>query len=202
MTCSAYEIIVTENTPFIEAALQFSCVDNRARESKDHGLPTFQMFLRLRRHQWPQPEQPIGKEYPSTSSNGKIWEAVGPAREAFLEMSSEIKRLLEDHAEYLDEDEEVSPNFYFGLWMVGSDERHAIPTLILGCTSRNVRKRAENLIKDHGVLEKYPGVALSRHLDLLLDTLHLRKRWPNLFLSRPPSMLYRCHDDLIEFRLF
>jgi hypothetical protein len=71
--------------------------------------------------------------------------------------------------------------------MIGRDSAHAVPTVILGCQRRPVRKRAENLIKKSGLLDRFPGMALKTssttpqplakgesfpHLDAQADTIY------------------------------
>jgi hypothetical protein len=71
--------------------------------------------------------------------------------------------------------------------MIGRDSAHAVPTLIIGCRRRTVRKRAESLIKKSGLLDRFPGVVLktsastpqplaeeesSLPFDLLTDTIY------------------------------
>ena len=87
-----------------------------------------------------------------------MWEAVGPACEASKAICPEIKRLLETRSEELDKGEDISPTFSYGIWMLGRDPAHAVPTIILGCRSQPVRKRAKAIIKKSGVL--HPGIAI------------------------------------------
>jgi hypothetical protein len=94
------------------------------------------------------------------SNDGTVWEAVGPAREAFTRIAEVVQDLLESNADDLDEGEEVSPTLSYGIWMIGKHAANAVPTIVLGCPRRPVRKRAENLIKTNGVLDQYPGIVL------------------------------------------
>lgn len=94
------------------------------------------------------------------SSSGCVWEAIGPARDCFEEISNSIQELLENSSDYLDEGEEISPTFSYGLWMIGRDPSYAVPTVILGCQKRTIRKRAETLIKQSGLLDRFPGMTL------------------------------------------
>ncbi|KAI9749274.1 MAG: hypothetical protein M1815_002626 [Lichina confinis] len=89
-----------------------------------------------------------------------MWEAVGPACDAFKDICPEINKLLETRSEELDEGEDISPAFSYGIWMMGRDPAHAIPTIILGCVSRRVRTRAEAIIKQSGLLR--PGIAIKK----------------------------------------
>ena len=50
-----------------------------------------------------------------------MWEAVGPACDAFKEICPEINKLLETRSEELDKGEDISPAFSYGIWMMGRD---------------------------------------------------------------------------------
>ncbi|KIW72120.1 hypothetical protein PV04_00340 [Phialophora macrospora] len=108
---------------------------------------------------WPDPSNSVGRRC-LDSNEGTVWEAVGPAREAFTQIAKVVQDLLESNADYLDKGEEVSPTLSYGLWMIGKHATNAVPTIVLGCSRRPVRKRAESLIKKNGVLDQYPGIVL------------------------------------------
>ena len=111
------------------------------------------MFKR-RKKEWPDPERSIGRSCPFHSTSGCCWEAIGPARDAFNEVAETIRELFQSHSDYLNEDEETSPTFSFDIWMVGRDESHARPTIILGCQSEKVRTKAKKLLVGSGILDK------------------------------------------------
>ena len=118
------------------------------------------MALKRKRPCWPEPEKSVGRRYPYSTSSGFMWEAVGPACDAFKDICPEINKLLETWSEELAKGEDGSPAFSYGIWMVGRDPAHAIPTIILGCVSRRVRTRAEAIIKQSGLLR--PGIAIKK----------------------------------------
>ncbi|KAL9122717.1 MAG: hypothetical protein Q9187_000736 [Circinaria calcarea] len=119
------------------------------------------MFKR-KKNSWPNPELSIGRPCPTYSTGGCCWEAVGPARDAFNEVAEKVKDLFQSQSDYLDEGEEDSFSFSYGIWMVGWDKSHAVPTIILGCQSTAVRTKAKNILKESGLLKSFPGIALKK----------------------------------------
>lgn len=120
-------------------------------------------MFRRKKNIWPQPELSVGRRFPCNfSSSGHCWEAVGPARDAFNEVAEKIKELFESQSDYLDEGEEVTSTFSYGIWMVGSDETRATPTIVLGCKSLAVRTKAKDILKQSGLLDPFPGIALKK----------------------------------------
>ena len=115
------------------------------------------MFKR-KKEIWPNPELSIGRPCPMNSSSGYCWEAIGPARDAFNGVAEKIKDLLQSQSDYLDEGEEYSPTLSYGIWMVGRDKAHAVPTIILGCQSTAVRTKAMKSLKASGILDPSPAI--------------------------------------------
>lgn len=115
-----------------------------------------------RKKEWPDPEQSIGRSCPFHSTSGCCWEAIGPARDAFNEVAETIRELFQSHSDYLNEGEETYPTFSFDIWMVGRDESHARPTIILGCRSEKVRTKAKKLLERSGILDKSPGIDVKK----------------------------------------
>ena len=127
----------------------------RLKESQVHTS-----MFKKKKDIWPSPELSIGRPCPTNSSSGCCWEAIGPARDAFQEVAEKIGKLFQSQNDYLDEGEEHSFTFSYGIWMVGWDKTHAVPTIILGCESTAVRTKAKNVLKDSGLLKPFPGIAL------------------------------------------
>ena len=111
---------------------------------------------------WPEPEKSIGKLCSMKSRNGLVWEAVGPAKLAYDQISKQIGDLLLSRSEYLDEGEEYPSTICYGLWMIGRDPAHATPTIVIGCESQSVRTKAEEIIKIEGILVPFPGIAVKK----------------------------------------
>ncbi|KAI9866905.1 MAG: peptide-N4-(N-acetyl-beta- glucosaminyl)asparagine amidase [Pleopsidium flavum] len=125
------------------------------------GQPHILMFKK-KKGSWPDPGLSIGRSCYNNSSGGYCWEAVGPVRDAFNEVSEKIRDLFQSQSDYLDEGEEDSPTFSYGIWMIGRDKAHATPTIVLGCKSASVRTRAKNILKGSGILSPFPGIALKK----------------------------------------
>jgi hypothetical protein len=88
------------------------------------------------------------------------WEATGLARETYSPLSKEIKRILEDRIEFLDEGKPVPKIVTFSLYMTSWKTTSARPTIIFCCEWPLPRWRAHDLIKENGILDKHPSWAL------------------------------------------
>ncbi|KAF5705670.1 hypothetical protein FMUND_11976 [Fusarium mundagurra] len=112
-------------------------------------------ILRLQDGKWNNPEDSIGT-FIGYLRDGRYscWEAAGPARLAFRELSPAIKHLLETS--------NISPTdiVSWSMYMVGHNERTAAPKLLICSTDAKTRKNIRQLIKDSGIMDKYPGIGL------------------------------------------
>jgi hypothetical protein len=50
---------------------------------------------------------------------------------------------------------------FFGMYMVGRDEKSAAPTIVLSSNSRTARRKAKKYIKKSALLEEFEGVLLA-----------------------------------------
>lgn len=150
---------VSKYQPAIEVAQPVSSPSTSRQFRAGQSRTT--MFKR-RKIEWPDPEQSIGRARPSHSTSGCCWEAIGPARDAFDKIAEKIKELFQNQSDYLDEGEETSPTFSYDIWMVGRDKSRAIPTIILGCQSSNVRDKAKTLLNESGILDSFPGINVKK----------------------------------------
>jgi hypothetical protein len=105
---------------------------------------------------WPDPELSIGIWHRKMGMSD-CWEAKGPAREEYGRLSKDIKRILDERIELLNEGEPVSKMVTFSLYMTGRKRTNARPTVIFCCERPLPRRRARDLIKENGIMEKYPG---------------------------------------------
>lgn len=85
----------------------------------------------------------VGKE--------SIWEAIGPARDAFEILAPEIKNYLERSIE------PISCWVSWSVYMIGRAIRTAKPTIIFCCENLRHRRDIRKAIKDSGILDLYPG---------------------------------------------
>ncbi|KAK8062633.1 hypothetical protein PG997_014730 [Apiospora hydei] len=86
------------------------------------------------------------------SGRNSIWEACGPARDAFDEMAPQIKGYLDSCAE------PISGWVTWSMYMIGSDKASAIPTVLFCCDVASHRREVRDIIKQSGILRGYPGV--------------------------------------------
>ncbi|KAF5567978.1 hypothetical protein FNAPI_382 [Fusarium napiforme] len=112
-------------------------------------------ILRLKEDKWNNPEDSIGT-FIGYLRDGRYscWEAAGPARQAFRELSPDIKDFLETSS--IPPTEIVS----WSMYMIGHNERNAAPKLLICSTDAKTRKNIRQLIKDSKIMEKYPGIGL------------------------------------------
>ncbi|KAF4947996.1 hypothetical protein FGADI_9991 [Fusarium gaditjirri] len=115
----------------------------------------FPRILRLQDDKWNNPEDSIGT-FIGYLRGGRYrcWEAAGPARLAFRELSPEIKDFLETSS--------IPPTdiVSWSIYMVGHNEKNAAPKLLICSTDSKTRKNIRQLIKDSKIMDKYPGIGL------------------------------------------
>ncbi|KAG5799028.1 hypothetical protein H9Q69_001969 [Fusarium xylarioides] len=115
----------------------------------------FPRILRLKDDKWNNPEDSIGT-FIGYLRGGRYrcWEAAGPARLAFRELSPDIKDFLETSG--------IPPSdiVSWSIYMIGHDERNAAPKLLICSTDAKTRKNIRQLIKDSRIMDKYPGIGL------------------------------------------
>ncbi|CVK97856.1 uncharacterized protein FPRN_10744 [Fusarium proliferatum] len=112
-------------------------------------------ILRLQDDRWENPEDSIGT-FIGYLSGGRYrcWEAAGPARQAFRELSPDIKDFLETSS--------IPPTdiVSWSMYMIGHNERNAAPKVLICSTDAKARKKIRQLIRDSRIMEKYPGIGL------------------------------------------
>ncbi|KAF5676876.1 hypothetical protein FDENT_9390 [Fusarium denticulatum] len=115
----------------------------------------FPRILRLQDNKWNNPEDSIGT-FIGYLRGGRYrcWEATGPARQAFRELSPDIKDFLETSG--------IPPSdiVSWSIYMIGHNERNAAPKLLICSTDAKTRKNIRQLIKDSKIMDKYPGIGL------------------------------------------
>jgi hypothetical protein len=125
--------------------------------SPSFGLRRITAFNR--KNPWPEPHLSIGECWCIIGQN-RCWEAIGPAKEKYDEVSGNIKNLLESQHEYLTEGICVRRFLIFDLYMIGRTEEQAKPTIIFSSENKTQRQRAQKLVRDSGILNACPGMAL------------------------------------------
>ncbi|KAK2616511.1 hypothetical protein QQS21_000554 [Conoideocrella luteorostrata] len=111
----------------------------------------------LGRHtdKWENPKDSMGESVgPLHGGRYHCWEAVGSARQAFTQLSPEIKGYLE--ASNIPAIDSVS----WSMYMIGRTPEKAAPKLLICSTDRKARKFIRKLIKGSKIMEKHPGVGL------------------------------------------
>lgn len=94
----------------------------------------------------------VGRQIGKFGSKELCWEAVGPAREAFIKICPRIKEYLETGVET------VSSWVTWSMYMVGKAPEVASPTILFCCEVSAHRKLVRNVIKESGILDLHPGI--------------------------------------------
>lgn len=142
-------------------------------------------FSRLRgvKHSWPRPEESVGR-FISFVGSMSCWEAIGPAREAFYTIGSEIKRHLDAH-------NEPAPTWItWSIYMIGDQPKSASPAIIFCSENESYRKSIRDTVKESRILDAHPGITL-KHLPRAPDYTHLvqlASQPLNIQLENPPSL--------------
>jgi hypothetical protein len=100
---------------------------------------------------WPNPEASTGIFY-RQMGRSCCWEAVGPAREVFIQIADEIKSHLEKSSD------PVSHTVTWTIYMIGRTRERAKPTIMFCCQVPGPRKRVRKMIEESDILSKYPGI--------------------------------------------
>ncbi|CVL07333.1 uncharacterized protein FMAN_15397 [Fusarium mangiferae] len=115
----------------------------------------FSKILGLQADRWNNPEDSIGP-FVGYLHDGRYrcWEATGPARQAFRQLSPDVKDCLETSS--IPPADIVS----WSIYMVGHNEHTAAPKLLICSTDLKTRKYIRKLIKDSKIMDKHPGIGL------------------------------------------
>lgn len=100
---------------------------------------------------WLNPEESIGR-YIGRAKWDHIWEAIGPARDAFNRVAPRIKEYLESAVE------PISSRVTWTMYMIGRSESLASPSIIFCCEVLQHRRQVRDTIKESGILNGYPGI--------------------------------------------
>lgn len=116
---------------------------------------SFSNLLRHRTGKWDNPVESLGPYIGLLSAaRYQCWEASGKAREAFQQLSPEIKELLE--ASNIPPGETVT----WSIYMVGRTEQTASPKVLICSTEKKTRKHILKLIKESKIMSEHPGIGL------------------------------------------
>lgn len=111
--------------------------------------------------QWADPELSIGIKC-NRMGGYQCWEAIGPAKILFEQISVKISDLLEARVDELEEGEPLAEKIImFGMYMVGKLPETARPTLVFSCQSQKPRRRAIKFLKESAILKDQPKIALA-----------------------------------------
>ncbi|RMZ71088.1 PNG1- with de-N-glycosylation function (N-glycanase) [Pyrenophora seminiperda CCB06] len=135
---------------------------------------------------WPSPHESVGRFL--VKIGGQFcWEAIGPARNVFLEICPIMK-------EYLDKHSEPKPCYTtWSIYMVGHTPETSIPTIIFCCENEDYRKEARDMIRSSGILKNHAGIAL-KHLPRAPDCNHLEQLASG---SAAESLKAKCSDTCL-----
>jgi hypothetical protein len=118
----------------------------------------FRNFIGLPRDksQWENPRMSIGKQIHTSRHRRQTytyWEAVGPARDAWNKLGSEIKDFIEDSCIFV-------PSLTVDICMIGKTEDTAAPMVLVYSMDFNARKEVRKAIEASGIMKNYPSIGL------------------------------------------
>ncbi|KAI1848605.1 hypothetical protein JX266_005464 [Neoarthrinium moseri] len=119
--------------------------------SRETGLSSVFRRGHDKSESWPNPERSVGRLI-SKIGKDSVWEAVGEAREAFKCIAPDIKNYLNRCVEPL------TSWVTWSIYMMGKTSTTSSPTIIFCCEVAAHRREIRNVIKDSGILDRYPGL--------------------------------------------
>lgn len=114
---------------------------------------------------WVDPQLSIGRHLGKYGKEA-IWEARGPARDAFNSLAPKIKEYLENSSE------PIARRVTWSIYMVGRTESTASPVVMFCCEILELRRDIRNIIKNSGILGEFPGIKTG-HMRTPPDFTHL-----------------------------
>lgn len=99
---------------------------------------------------WPDPHLSSG-QFIIKVDKDSIWEAIGPARDAFVTLAPSIKEYLERSVE------PISSWVTWSIYMMGRAVDKASPTIIFCSEVLKHRRDIRKAVKESGLLSRYPG---------------------------------------------
>ncbi|PKX97759.1 uncharacterized protein P174DRAFT_502265 [Aspergillus novofumigatus IBT 16806] len=97
----------------------------------------------------------VGPLVQSSKLGKSYWEAVGPMRKLFID------ELAETVKDYLDRClEPPAAGLYWSMYMRGRTPGKAKPYLVFSSTNERTRKRALRMVREKGILAKFPAIRL------------------------------------------
>lgn len=113
-------------------------------------------FYKKPKSLWPDPESSVDKHC-GMKKGKNCWLAKGPAQEAFQQISSEIKEVLEKDCGPVPGSHWV----HFDIFMIGDAPATAIPHIMFSCPKLAPRKEALTAVRKSDILNHCtPGIAL------------------------------------------
>ncbi|KAH8761305.1 hypothetical protein BGZ57DRAFT_829636, partial [Hyaloscypha finlandica] len=104
--------------------------------------------------QWPNPQDSTGTFYRRMGRDALCWEAVGKARETFIQIAAEIKEYLEKHSD------PVPHPVTWTIYMIGRRRETCKPTIMFCCRDSSCRKQVRTTIEGSGILNQYQNVRI------------------------------------------
>ena len=109
----------------------------------------------------PYPLSSVGKEYSYPRKRMRklrLYEAIGPARDAWLALSGKVYQYASDHGEEITRGVKRPEGYSIGFFMAGSRPTTARPTILISSHNKSERRAVKRVIESLEALVAYPDI--------------------------------------------
>lgn len=99
---------------------------------------------------WKNPENSVGEEcrfIKRRMNRVKVFQAIGPAREAWLRLEPHIFQKINDHKEEIERGVKQSSGYAINLYMAGSRPQTTLPTILVSSANKKERNAVKDIIE-------------------------------------------------------
>ena len=90
----------------------------------------------------------------------KLYEAIGPARDAWATLNDKVTKYANDHHEEITRGVKRPERYAISFFMVGSEPSTARATILISSLNKSERRAAKRVVESLEALAVYPGIAV------------------------------------------
>lgn len=90
----------------------------------------------------------------------KLYEAIGPARDAWATLNDKVTKYANDHHEEITRGVKRPEGYAISFFMVGSEPSTARATILISSLNKSERRAAKRVVESLEALAVYPGIAV------------------------------------------